>query len=46
MRKRRCLTAAAERQNSHMAIAIKPYTEDLIPAVRAFNQRLAAGGVP
>ena len=28
-----------------MAIAIQPYTEDRIPAVKAFNQRLAAGGV-
>jgi len=28
-----------------MAIAIHPYTEDKIPAVRAFNQRLAAGGI-
>lgn len=28
-----------------MAIAIKPYTPDWIPAVRAFNQRLADGGV-
>jgi hypothetical protein len=28
-----------------MAIAIHPYTADRIPAVRAFNQRLAAGGV-
>ena len=28
-----------------MAIAIQPYTEKWIPAVKAFNQRLAAGGV-
>jgi hypothetical protein len=28
-----------------MAIAIQPYTEDRIPAVNAFNQRLAAGGI-
>lgn len=28
-----------------MAIAIHPYTEQHIPAVKAFNQRLAAGGV-
>ncbi len=28
-----------------MAIEIKPYPEDLVPAVRAFNQRLKAGGV-
>ncbi len=28
-----------------MAIAIRPYTEDLIPAVKAFNGRLACGGV-
>lgn len=28
-----------------MAIAIQPYTEDRIAAVKAFNQRLAAGGV-
>jgi len=28
-----------------MAIAIQPYTEDRIPAVKGFNQRLAAGGV-
>jgi hypothetical protein len=28
-----------------MAVVIKPYTEDLIPAVQAFNRRLAAGGV-
>jgi hypothetical protein len=28
-----------------MAIAIQPYTEDQIAAVKAFNQRLAAGGV-
>ena len=28
-----------------MAIAIQPYTEDRIPAVRAFNQRLAEGGI-
>jgi hypothetical protein len=28
-----------------MAIAIQPYTADLIPAVKAFNQRLAAGGI-
>src|SRR5215469_10229206 len=28
-----------------MAIAIQPYTEDRIPAVKAFNQRLAAGRV-
>ena len=28
-----------------MAIAIQPYTEDRIPAVKAFNQRLGAGGV-
>jgi len=28
-----------------MAIAIHPYTADRIPAVKAFNQRLAAGGV-
>src|ERR1700746_3299280 len=28
-----------------MAIAIQPYTEDRIPAVKAFNQRLAAGGI-
>jgi hypothetical protein len=28
-----------------MPIAIHPYTEDRIPSVRAFNQRLAAGGV-
>lgn len=29
-----------------MAIVIKPYTEELIPAVKAFNRRLAAGGLP
>src|SRR5215469_587585 len=29
-----------------MAIAIQPYTADLIPAVKAFNQRLRAGGIP
>jgi hypothetical protein len=29
-----------------MAIAIEPYTESLVPAVAAFNQRLDAGGVP
>jgi len=28
-----------------MAIAIQPYTEDRIVAVKAFNQRLGAGGV-
>jgi hypothetical protein len=28
-----------------MAIAIQPYTEQWIPAVKAFNQRLAAGGI-
>ncbi len=28
-----------------MAIAIQPYSADLIPAVRAFNKRLATGGV-
>jgi hypothetical protein len=28
-----------------MAIAIQPYTEEWIPAVQAFNQRLAAGGI-
>ena len=28
-----------------MAIAIQPYTEKWIPAVKAFNQRLAAGGI-
>jgi hypothetical protein len=28
-----------------MAIEIRPYTEELIPAVKAFNQRLKAGGV-
>lgn len=28
-----------------MAIAIQPYTADKIPAVKAFNQRLAAGGI-
>ncbi len=28
-----------------MAIEFKPYTEELIPGVRAFNQRLKAGGV-
>jgi hypothetical protein len=28
-----------------MAIAVHPYTEDKIPAVKAFNQRLAAGGI-
>src|SRR5712691_6906596 len=28
-----------------MAIAIQPYTEKWIPAVKALNQRLAAGGV-
>src|SRR5438105_15672373 len=28
-----------------MAIAIQPYGADLIPAVKAFNQRLAARGV-
>jgi hypothetical protein len=28
-----------------MAIAIHPYSEDRIPAVRAFNRRLAEGGV-
>jgi hypothetical protein len=28
-----------------MAIAIQPYSAELIPAVRAFNQRLAAGGI-
>jgi len=29
-----------------MAISIRPYTEEWIPAVKAFNQRLATGGVP
>ncbi len=29
-----------------MPIAIQPYTPDLVPAVRAFNARLQAGGVP
>lgn len=29
-----------------MAIRIQPYTEDKVPAVKAFNQRLAAGGIP
>jgi hypothetical protein len=29
-----------------MAIAIQAYSADLIPRVRAFNQRLAAGGIP
>jgi hypothetical protein len=28
-----------------MPIAVHPYTEDRIPAVKAFNQRLAAGGI-
>ena len=28
-----------------MAISIAPYTADWIPAVKAFNQRMAAGGV-
>lgn len=28
-----------------MPIAVRPYTEDSIPAVKAFNQRLAAGGI-
>src|SRR5438132_14193645 len=28
-----------------MAIAIQPYSADLIPAVKAFNQRLVSGGV-
>lgn len=28
-----------------MAIAIQPYTEEWIPAVQAFNLRLAAGGI-
>ncbi len=28
-----------------MAIAIQPYSADLIPAVKGFNQRLVAGGV-
>lgn len=28
-----------------MAITIQPYTEDWIPAVKAFNTRLAAGGI-
>ena len=28
-----------------MAIAIQPYTENWIPAVKAFNRRLGAGGV-
>jgi hypothetical protein len=28
-----------------MAIAIQPYTEEWVPAVKAFNRRLAAGGV-
>lgn len=28
-----------------MAIAVHPYTEDKIPAVKAFNQRLSAGGI-
>jgi hypothetical protein len=28
-----------------MAIAIQPYTADRIPPVKAFNQRLAAGGI-
>jgi len=28
-----------------MAIAIQPHTEERIPAVKAFNQRLAAGGI-
>ena len=28
-----------------MAIGIRPYTEEWTPAVRAFNQRLAAGGI-
>jgi hypothetical protein len=29
-----------------MVIAIRPFTEDLIPAVKAFNSRLTAGGAP
>lgn len=28
-----------------MPIVVQPYTEDRIPAVKAFNQRLAAGGI-
>lgn len=28
-----------------MPIGIQPYNEDMVPAVRAFNQRLAAGGI-
>jgi len=28
-----------------MAIVIQPYTADLVPAVKAFNQRLEAGGI-
>jgi hypothetical protein len=28
-----------------MSIKIQPYTEDKVPAVQAFNQRLAAGGI-
>jgi len=28
-----------------MAIEIKPYTEELIPCVKAFNQRLKVGGI-
>jgi hypothetical protein len=28
-----------------MAISVQPYTPDIIPAVKAFNQRLAAGGI-
>jgi hypothetical protein len=28
-----------------MPIAVQPYTEDRIPAVKAFNQRLSAGGI-
>jgi hypothetical protein len=29
-----------------MAIAVKPYSENLIPAVREFNHRLTSGGAP
>jgi len=29
-----------------MAIVIQPFTEDRVTAVKAFNQRLAAGGIP
>src|SRR5215470_17866844 len=29
-----------------MAVTVQPYTEDRVAAVKAFNQRLATGGIP